>query len=82
MTEAVAHILSEVEQLSVSERVELTDRLVESLASESQTSVKRAQLEEVRRRVTQAESGEVTLIPGTQVLEEIRRLITSACKAS
>jgi hypothetical protein len=36
----------------------------------------------VRRRMSQVESGEVTLIPGEQALEHVRRLVASARKAS
>ena len=44
--------------------------------------IERAQIEEVRRRIAQVESGEVTLIPGEQALEQIRRLVASARRAS
>lgn len=79
MTEAVAHILAEVEQLSPPERAELADRLIETLTD---PEVERAQIEEVRRRVAQVESGEATVIPGKQALEQVRRLVASARKPS
>ena len=82
MTQAVAHILAEVEQLSPPERAELADRLVETLAHSIPPEIERAQIEEVRRRITQVESGEVTLIPGEQALDQVRRLVASARKAS
>jgi putative addiction module component (TIGR02574 family) len=82
MTQAVAHILAEVEQLSPPERAELADRLVETLAESIPPEIERGQLEEVRRRIAQVESGEVTLIPGDQALEQVRRLVASARKAS
>jgi hypothetical protein len=74
MTQAVADILAEVEQLSPPERAELADRLVESLAH--------AQLSEVRHRIAQVESGEVALIPGEDALAHVRRLVASARAAS
>ncbi len=51
-------------------RAELTERLVESLAREISPEITSAQLEEVRRRIAQVESGEVELIPGDEALRE------------
>jgi putative addiction module component (TIGR02574 family) len=82
MTQAVAQILAEVEQLSLPERADLADRLVETLAHNIPPEIERAQIEEVRRRVAQVESGEVRLIPGEQALEQVRRIVASARKAS
>ena len=82
MTDAVSHILSEVDQLSPPERADLADRLVERLTQNIPPEIERAQIEEVRRRVAQVESGEVTVIPGEQALEQVRRLVASARKAS
>ena len=82
MTQAVAHILDEVEQLSPPERADLADRLVETLGDSIPPEIERAQLDEVRRRIAQVESGQVTLIPGEQALEQVRRLVASARKAS
>ena len=82
MTQAVAQILAEVEQLSQPERAELADRLVERLVDSIPPEIERAQIEEVRRRIAQVESGEVALIPDDQVLEQVRRLVASARKAS
>ena len=82
MTQAVAQILAEVEQLSPPERAELADRLVETLAHNIPPEIERAQLEEIRRRIAQLESGEVMPIPGEQALEQVRRLVASARKAS
>ncbi len=78
MTQAVAQILAEVEQLSPLEQAELTDRLVETLAHNIPPEIERAQIEEVRRRIAQVESGKVTLIPGEQALEQVRQLVASA----
>lgn len=82
MTQAVSQILAEVEQLSPPERAELADFLVEKLVQEIPPEIERAQIQEVRRRLAQVESGEVTLIPGEQALEHVRRLVASARKAS
>lgn len=82
MTQAVAHILEEAEQLSAAERAELADRLVESIANDIPQDIAAAQLAEVRRRITQVESGEVTLIPGDEALARVRKLVESARAAS
>ena len=75
MTPAVAHILHEAERLSQDERVELADRLVEILARNVPPEIERSQIQEVRRRIAQVESGEVALIPGEEATAQIRRLI-------
>ena len=82
MTQAVAHILEEAEQLSTSERAELADRLVESLAHDIHPDIAAAQVTEVRRRIAQVESGEVALIPGDEALAHVRRLVAAAHAAS
>jgi putative addiction module component (TIGR02574 family) len=82
MTEAVTHILAEVERLSPPERADLADRLVERLAQSIPPEIERAQMDEVRRRITEVESGKVRVIPGEQGLEEVRRLVASARKTS
>lgn len=81
MTQAVAHLLEEAEQLSAAERAELADRLVESLAHDIPADIAAAQLIEVRRRISEVESGEITPIPGEQALARVRELITSARSA-
>jgi hypothetical protein len=82
MTQAVAQILHEVEQLSISERAELADCLVESLVRKIPSKIEQAQIEEVRRRISQVDSGDVGLIPGEQALQQVRRLVAAARKAS
>ncbi len=78
MTQAVAHILKEVEQLSESERVELTDRLVEDLAGNISPEIEKAQLAEVRNRVAEVEAGSVALISGEDALAHVRRIVAGA----
>jgi hypothetical protein len=82
MTSAVAQILKETEQLSAAERADLADRLVESLAQNIPADVASAHISEVRRRIEQADSGEVELIPGEEALARIRQLVASARAAS
>ncbi len=82
MTQAVAHILEEAEQLSAPERAELADRIVESLAHNIPSEIASAQVAEVRRRIAEVEAGEVSLIPGDEALARVRQLVASARAAS
>jgi hypothetical protein len=58
-------------------RVELTERLVASLADDIPTEIQRAHIDEVRKRIAQVESGEVELIPGDEALVRVRNLLTT-----
>ena len=77
MTSAVAHLLEEAEQLSSTERAELADRLVESLAHEIPTDLAEIQLTEVRRRIAEVETGAVALVGGPEALAQVRQLLSS-----
>ncbi len=77
MTQTVARILSEAEQLSVAEREELADRLVESLVLNNPPEVQQAQVAQVRRRIADVESGEVSLVSSKEALQQVRRLVGS-----
>jgi putative addiction module component (TIGR02574 family) len=57
-------------------RVELTERLVASLADNVPVEIERAHIDEVRKRIAQVESGEVELIPGDEALARVRNLLT------
>lgn len=57
-------------------RVELTERLVASLADDVPAEIQCAHIDEVRRRIAQVESGEVELIPGDEALVRVRNLLT------
>lgn len=81
MTQAVAQILEQAEQLSTSDRAELAGRIVESLARDIPPDIAAAQIAEVRRRIAQVESGEVSLIPGDEALAQVRRIVASATRA-
>ena len=82
MTQAVSQILEEAAQLSASERAELADRIVESLANDPPLDIAAAQITEVRRRIVEVEAGEVSLIPGDEALAHVRRIVASARVAS
>jgi hypothetical protein len=57
-------------------RLELTERLVASLADDVPAEIQRAHIDEVRKRITQVEFGEVDLIPGDEALARVRNLLT------
>ena len=57
-------------------RVELTERLVASLAHHVPAKIQRAHIDEVRKRIAQVESGEVQLIPGDEALARVRNVLT------
>lgn len=82
MTQAVAKILESAEQLSAPERAELADHHLESLAQHIPADIEADQINEVRRRIAQVESGEVELIPGDKAFAHVRRLLNSARTAS
>lgn len=63
-------------------RAELTERLVESLAQDISSEITTAQLAEVRRRITQVESGEVELVPGDEALARVRNLLAQHLPSS
>lgn len=77
MTQDVARILTEAEKLSVAEREELTNRLVESLVRDIPPEIQRAHIAEVRRRILKVESGEVSVVRGEEAIQRIRRLVES-----
>ena len=82
MTQAVSKILRDAVQLSPSERAELADHLVETLASDIPPEIERAQIAEVRRRIAQIDSGEVAVVPEEHALEHVRRILAAARSAS
>lgn len=57
-------------------RVELTERLVASLADDIPAEIQRAHIDEVRKRIAQVESGEVGLILGDEALARVRKLLS------
>jgi hypothetical protein len=82
MTQALAHILAEIERLSPPDRADLADCIVKTLIDNTPPEVERAQIDEVRRRIVEVASGAVRLIPAEQALEQVRRFVASARTAS
>lgn len=78
MTQNLARILDEAEQLSVAEREELADRIVESLVRDIPPEIQRAHIAEVRRRIAEVASGEVSVVSGDEAMRRVRQLVDSA----
>jgi hypothetical protein len=57
-------------------RADLADRLIESLGEDIPPEIAKAHLEEIHRRMSQVESGEVSLVPGDKALAKVRRLLS------
>ncbi len=74
---AVDQIIRDALALPLEDRAHLADRLVESLVEEAPPEITRLQLDEVRRRIAEVESGAVALIPGDEALAQVRNLIAA-----
>lgn len=77
MTQAVAQILNEYEQLSEPERRELQRAIMErmGLADLIEPEIEEAWKQETRRRLADLESGAVEAVPGDVVSQHIRKIV-------
>ena len=76
MTQAVAHILDEVEQLSESERTEFRHAIIERLPlADVDLEIESAWKQETRRRLAELESGKVQAVSGEVVSNRIRKIV-------
>jgi putative addiction module component (TIGR02574 family) len=69
----VEQLTNEAMQLSPASRAELAEKLVESLDFADSDEVQKRWIEEAIRRRDEIRSGKVKLIPGDEVLAEVRR---------
>ena len=72
MTTQTMDIMERAEMLPIDMKLELIDRLLESISATSQV-VEEAWKEEVERRIDEVESGDVKLIPGEEVFAKMRK---------
>lgn len=72
MPTTAEQLYQEALSLPLEARADLTERLVATLAEEIPSEITRAQLDEVRQRFAQVESGEVALISGDEALTRVR----------
>jgi putative addiction module component (TIGR02574 family) len=75
MAATLEQIVHEALQLTPAQRAEVADILVESLESTPPDEVQKLWIDEATRRLAEIRSGNVTTIPGDDVLAEARRLI-------
>ncbi len=73
MPSKLAELKKKASQLSETERAELALALIESLDGPADADVEEAWRVEIERRAAQVERGEVQLIPGDEVFEQLRR---------
>ncbi len=71
MTAQTLDIMERAEMLPIDLKLELVDRLLESM-SPSQKEIDELWKVEVERRIDEVESGKVKTIPGGEVFDEIR----------
>ncbi|WP_367279004.1 addiction module protein [Methanospirillum sp.] len=72
MTSISKKIEQEVLSLPAQERIELIDRLIESLNLPGDPEIDRLWVEKAEQRFLELETGSVTLIPGNQVFSNIK----------
>ena len=71
MTVQTMEIMDVVDSLPIDMKLEIIDHLLESI-SPTNKEVEEAWKEEVERRIDEAESGEVKLVPGEEVFARMR----------
>jgi len=66
-------VMDDALSLPVEARVQLVEKLLESLNLPTQSEVEEAWAKEVDLRIAQVEKGEVKLVPGEEVFARLRR---------
>jgi putative addiction module component (TIGR02574 family) len=73
MPVAAKKILDEVLQLPADARVNLVEKLLNSLNLPTQPEIDQLWAEEAEKRIAQIDRGEVKLVPGRKVFSNIRK---------
>jgi len=73
MATTVKKICNEALFLPADERIGLVERLLTSLNLPTQADIERLWAEEAEHRIAEIDRGDVKLVPGEQVFENIRR---------
>ncbi len=73
MTKTETTLTDEVLSLPVEMRIQLVDKLLESLNPPTPKEVEEAWAKEIERRIAEDERGEAKMIPGEEVMAELRR---------
>ncbi|NIM18535.1 MAG: addiction module protein [Candidatus Aminicenantes bacterium] len=77
MIQSSEEVTAQAMALPPDARALLADRLLNSLDSPGREEIDRLWAEEAERRVQQIKNGEVELLPGEEVFEEIRKSLIS-----
>jgi putative addiction module component (TIGR02574 family) len=75
MPRKVSEIVEEARQLPYGERAELIEKLIADSAKDIDPKIEKAWGDEALRRLKEIEDGKVKLIPGGQVMAEIRKIV-------
>jgi len=75
MPRKVSEIVAEAKQLPYGERAELVEQLIAANAQDIDPKIEKAWGDEALRRLEEIESGKVKMIPGDQVMAEIRKIV-------
>ncbi|MEJ1972548.1 MAG: addiction module protein [Lacunisphaera sp.] len=75
MPRKVSEIVAEAKQLPYGERAELVEQLIAANARDIDPKIEKAWGDEALRRLEEMESGKVKMIPGEQVMAEIRKIV-------
>ena len=71
----ISEIVKEARGLPYGERTELIERLIADAAKDIDPEIEKAWGDEALRRIKEIEDGKVKLIPGEQVMAEIRKIV-------
>lgn len=78
MVVTVEQLMEQALALPQEARLALAELLVASASQPPDPEVERKQLEEIRRRLQEVESGQVELVPAEMVLREVREAVARA----
>jgi putative addiction module component (TIGR02574 family) len=70
-----SEILEEARGLPYGERAELIEQLIADSAKDVDPEIEKAWGDEAMRRLKEIEEGKVQMIPGEQVMAEIRKIV-------
>lgn len=75
MPRKVSEIVEEARQLPYGERTELIEQLIADSAKHPDPEIEKAWGDEALRRLKEIEEGKVQMVPGEQVMAEIRKIV-------
>ena len=75
MPRKISEIVEEASQLPEGERAELIEQLIFANSKNLDPKIEQAWADTALRRLEEIESGKIKLIPGEQVMAEIRKIV-------